>query len=143
MNKKKQWNDTIIGSTFEGFLPIFLIFAIWFYVVNKGTVNTVVLPTPEMVLRTLSTRIANGSLVSELGVSIGRVLKGYFLAGFFGIGLGILVGLSKNMQKLTEIIIQVLRPIPPIAWIPLVILWMGIGEGSKIFLIFLGGFSLI
>jgi sulfonate transport system permease protein len=44
------------------------------------------------------------------------------------------------MRNLTEIIIQVLRPIPPIAWIPLVILWMGIGEESKVFLIFLGGF---
>ena len=140
MIRKKQWNDTFIGSTFEGFLPIILLFAVWFYVVNKGTVNTVVLPTPEMVLKTLSTKLTNGSLISELGVSIGRVLKGYFLAAFFGIGLGILVGLSKNMQKLTEIIIQVLRPIPPIAWIPLVILWMGIGEGSKVFLIFLGGF---
>ncbi|WP_242871192.1 ABC transporter permease [Pseudobutyrivibrio sp. YE44] len=140
MSRRKQWNDTVIGSTFEGFIPIIFLFTLWIYVVNKGTVNTVVLPTPNMVLNTLSTKIVNGSLLAELGVSIVRVLEGYFLSAFFGIGLGILVGLSKNMQKLTDIVIQVLRPIPPIAWIPLVILWMGIGESSKIFLIFLGGF---
>ncbi len=140
MGKRKTWNETILGSTFEGFIPIVIIAFFWFYTTGTGKVNTVVLPTPIMVWNTLTTRILNGTLFSELLVSIIRVLQGYFLAAFFGIGLGILVGLSKNMQKLTEIIIQVLRPIPPIAWIPLVILWMGIGEGSKVFLIFLGGF---
>ncbi len=140
MSKRKTWNETFLGSTFEGFLPIVVIAFFWFYITGKGEVNTVVLPTPAMVWNTLTTKVLNGTLFSELLVSIVRVLQGYFLAAFFGIGLGILVGLSKNMQKLTEIIIQVLRPIPPIAWIPLVILWMGIGEGSKVFLIFLGGF---
>ena len=133
MSKRREWNETFIGSAFEGLLPIVVIAFLWFYITGTGEVNTVVLPTPAMVWNTLTTKVLNGTLFSELLVSIVRVLQGYFLAAFFGIGLGILVGLSKNMQKLTEIIIQVLRPIPPIAWIPLVILWMGIGEGSKVF----------
>ena len=140
MNNRKQLQNNIWVASFEGFLPIIVIAFVWTYITKLGTVNTVVLPTPAMVWNTLSAKIVNGSLFSELWVSIVRVLKGYFLAAFFGISLGVIVGLSKRMRNLTEIIIQVLRPIPPIAWIPLVILWMGIGEESKVFLIFLGGF---
>ena len=60
-----------------------------------------------------------------------------------GIAAGILIGLSEHAQRFTDLIIQILKPVPPIAWIPLVILWMGIGENSKVFLIFLGGFFTI
>ena len=57
--------------------------------------------------------------------------------------MGILIGLSKHLDRVTELIIQMIKPIPPIAWIPLVILWFGIGESGKVFLIFLGGFFTI
>ena len=140
MNKRKKWNDTFAGSLSEGLIPIALILVVWFWVVGSGNVNTVVLPTPKMVWGTFVAKFTTGVLLKELLVSLRRVLEGYFLSAALGIGLGILVGLSNHARKLTEIIIQVIRPIPPIAWIPLVILWMGIGEGSKVFLIFLGGF---
>ncbi len=77
------------------------------------------------------------------GSRCGRVLKGYLLAAVCGIAAGILIGLSEHAQRFTDLIIQILKPIPPIAWIPLVILWMGIGENSKVYLIFLGGFFTI
>ena len=140
MSKRKKWNDTFAGSLFEGLTPIILIMFLWFWVVGRGNINTVVLPTPKMVWGTFIIKLTSGVLSKELMVSIVRVLEGYFLSAVLGIGLGILVGLSNHARKLTEIIIQIIRPIPPIAWIPLVILWMGIGEGSKVFLIFLGGF---
>ena len=140
MSSTKKWTDTMIGSLTEGFIPIIIIVTIWFIAVRYGNLNTVVLPTPQMVWSTFTSKLVDGSLFGELLVSIIRVLKGYILSAVLGIGIGILVGLSQNFRQLTEIIIQILRPIPPIAWIPLVILWMGIGEGSKVFLIFLGGF---
>ena len=98
------------------------------------------MPSLGTVVDTFCTDLANGSLLLALGISIRRVLLGYLISALLGIGLGIIIGLSVHMQRLTNLVIQILRPIPPIAWIPLVILWMGIGEGSKVFLIFLGGF---
>ena len=53
---------------------------------------------------------------------------------------GIAIGLSKTLDRFTDLIIQVVKPIPPIAWIPLAILWFGIGEKSKVYIIFLGAF---
>ena len=87
--------------------------------------------------------IQNGELWENLGISVLRVLQGYLLASVLGIIAGILIGLSRHLDRLTELLIQIIKPIPPIAWIPLVILWFGIGESGKIFLIFLGGFFTI
>ncbi len=98
------------------------------------------MPSLGTVVNTFCTDLLDGSLLFSLGISIKRVLCGYLISAVLGIGLGIIIGLSVHMQRLTNLVIQILRPIPPIAWIPLVILWMGIGEGSKVFLIFLGGF---
>ncbi|MDO4490834.1 MAG: ABC transporter permease [Lachnospiraceae bacterium] len=109
----------------------------------SGRLNTVVMPSLGTVLQTFWDGITSGSLLLALGISIRRVLIGYVISAVLGIGMGIVIGLSKHMQRLTGLLIQILRPIPPIAWIPLVILWMGIGEQSKVFLIFLGGFFTI
>lgn len=129
-----------IGEWAESYLLILLIAVIWSAFGASGQMNTVVMPSLETVVHTFCTGIADGSLLLALGISIRRVLIGYLLSAVLGIGFGIVIGLSKHMQRLTNLIIQILRPIPPIAWIPLVILWMGIGEESKVFLIFLGGF---
>lgn len=135
--------ETKLGVWGESFLPLFILIGIWVLAGIGGHINTVVLPTFQMVADTFLSGIKSGSLVIQLAISIRRVLLGYFFSALLGISLGILIGLSKHMQRLTGLIIQILRPIPPIAWIPLVILWMGIGEASKVFLIFLGGFFTI
>ena len=120
-------------------LPVALIL-VWVGAGASGRLNTVVLPSFQTVADTLISGILNGKLLLALGISIRRVLLGYLISSVLGISMGILIGLSKHGQKLTGLLIQILRPIPPIAWIPIVILWMGIGEESKVFLIFLGGF---
>lgn len=98
---------------------------------------------PSKVGGTIISLIQSGELLENLGISVVRVLQGYLLASILGIVLGILIGLSNHLDRLTGLLIQLIKPIPPIAWIPLVILWFGIGEGGKIFLIFLGGFFTI
>jgi sulfonate transport system permease protein len=62
------------------------------------------------------------------------------IAAVFGLIIGIAMGLSKKAERFFEVTVQILKPIPPIAWIPLAILWFGIGEQSKLFIIFLGAF---
>ena len=137
---KKSFFESSIGSLIEGMLPLLILFAVWYVAADSGKLNTVVLPAPQTVWKIFVDMVVDGSLFEALGISIVRVLKGYFISAVLGIGLGIIIGLSHHMQRLTNLLIQILRPIPPIAWIPLVILWFGIGEGSKVFLIFLGGF---
>lgn len=124
----------------ESLIPVLALILIWVGADLKGNLNTVILPSFQTVVGTFVSGIADGSLLKALFISIRRVLLGYLFSSSLGIALGILIGLSTHAQRITGLIIQILRPIPPIAWIPLVILWMGIGENSKVFLIFLGGF---
>ncbi len=140
-NRKKVKNG--LFHSVESLFLIVLILIIWYAASETGNLNTILLPSPNTIGATLVKKIADKSLLIEIGISIGRVLKGYFCAVASGIFLGVIIGLSEHMHCMTKIIIQILRPIPPIAWIPLVILWMGIGEASKVFLIFLGGFFVV
>lgn len=129
-----------IGECTESILLLIIIAVVWSIWGINSQANTLIMPSLGDVVQTFCSDIANGSLLEAIGISLKRVLTGYVVSAVLGIGLGIVIGLSKHMQRLTNLIIQIIRPIPPIAWIPLVILWMGIGEGSKVFLIFLGGF---
>lgn len=139
-NRIGQWLDTRPGRYLESIFLVAVLLALWFGLALAGQLNTVLFPEPWIVWKTFINKITDFSLFQELGISLLRVLKGYLIAAVLGIVLGIIIGLSKHARRLTDLLIQIIRPIPPIAWIPLVILWMGIGEGSKVFLIFLGGF---
>lgn len=132
-----------IAFRLEYFILILVLLLVWIGMEKTGHLNTVVMPGLSIVWDTFCTKIRDGSLLEALGISLVRVLKGYGLSVVLGICLGTLMGLSKHVRRLSDLVIQILRPIPPIAWIPLVILWIGIGEGSKVFLIFLGGFFVI
>ncbi len=127
----------------ESIVLIIFMLVVWYIASETGSVNTILLPSPQMIIRTLFKKLTDGSLAMEIGISVGRVLKGYLCAVAAGICLGVVIGLSEHIHRMTKLIIQILKPIPPIAWIPLVILWMGIGETSKVFLIFLGGFFVV
>ncbi len=131
------------GYAAEYIALIVVIIAVWAIMGETGQLNTVILPTPGAIVETFVKLISKGTLLTNLWISVARVLQGYFIASVLGIVLGILFGLSKHLNRLTELLIQIIKPIPPIAWIPLVILWFGIGESGKIFLIFLGGFFTI
>lgn len=136
--KSARWLEKVEYTT-----PVLLLFVVWYFATASDKYEGVIFPSLTTVLDTLVYKVKDGSLLEALSVSLVRVLKGYTLAAVFGILFGIVIGLSSHVQRLTDFIIQVIKPIPPIAWIPLVILWMGIGEISKVFLIFLGGFFTI
>lgn len=120
-------------------LPV-MILCVWQLLFYAGYIRPVILPAPSQLALTFWTLLAGGDLIRHIGISILRVLEGFFIAAVLGLGLGTAIGLSKTLDRLTDLAIQVLKPIPPIAWIPLAILWFGIGEESKVYIIFLGAF---
>ncbi len=132
-----------MGYLAEYLALVFFILIAWVLIERQGNLNPVIMPAPAKIVKTFGSLISSGQLAANLLISVGRVLKGYLIAAVLGIVLGILIGLSRHLDRFTGLLIQILKPIPPIAWIPLVILWFGIGESGKIFLIFLGGFFTI
>jgi ABC-type nitrate/sulfonate/bicarbonate transport system permease component len=80
------------------------------------------------------------TLASHVAISLGRVLAGFALGATLGIALGIAAGWYRAVALLCRPFVEILRPIPPLAWIPVAIVWFGLGEPSKIFVIFLGTF---
>ena len=97
-------------------------------------------PTPAQVVRGFAELVRNGTLVQHVAASLMRVTIGYVGAVMVAIPLGVLMGWFPQIFYAVNPLIQLLRPISPIAWIPLAILWFGVGNLSPIFLIFISSF---
>ncbi|MFD2232555.1 ABC transporter permease [Phaeospirillum tilakii] len=118
-------------------LPLAL-FALWQALYALGAIRPILLPPPSQVVVAFVDLAASGELARHLGISLLRVLEGFAVAALVGLPLGVAIGLSRRLDHATDLLVQLIKPIPPIAWIPLAILWFGIGEGGKVFIIFLG-----
>jgi sulfonate transport system permease protein len=110
----------------------------WEAICTLGLVKPYLLPPPSEVVATTWALLINGQLPLHIAASALRVLEGFALAAAVGLGLGIAVGLYRPIATTFDLLIQLVKPVPPLAWIPLAILWFGIDEGAKIFVIFLG-----
>jgi sulfonate transport system permease protein len=119
---------------------VIVILAVWQGLSALGLIQPIILPPPTQVAIAFLELMKSGVMLRHIGISVLRVLEGFGIAALLGLGLGMAIGLSKTLARMTDLIIQVIKPIPPIAWIPLAILWFGIGEQSKVFIIFLGAF---
>jgi len=110
--------------------------ALWaaFTAVNArvGLVNPVLLPTPVEVGRVALDLGASGELARHFLTSLGRVAQGFGLAAVAALGLGVLVGLCVPLRLMTEPVIEFVRPIPPLAFLPMFLVWFGLGEASKV-----------
>ncbi len=122
---------------------VVVLIVIWSVLERIGFINPITLPAPETIFFTAASMLKDGSLEKQLVTSIIRVLEGYSLVSVLGITLGLMLGLSDRLRTKCDLIIQILRPIPALGWIPLAILWFGIDESSKVFIIFLGGFFVV
>jgi sulfonate transport system permease protein len=123
---------------YTGLLVVLII--VWQVASDRGLINPIILPSPLSIVQCFIALMRDGSLPKNLIISSKRVLTGYAISVIMALILGIWIGLSPRFKRMTDLIIQIMKPIPPISWIPLVILWFGIGESSKVFLIFIGGF---
>ncbi|WP_394792509.1 ABC transporter permease subunit [Rhodoferax sp.] len=111
---------------------------VWEAAARAGLLSLQVLPAPTKVLRTAWELVQAGRLVTDMGVSLLRAAIGFVIGGAIGFALGTLVGFSRLAEALLDRSIQMVRAIPFLALLPLVIVWFGVDEGSKIFLVALG-----
>ena len=119
-------------------LPVIIII-VWYILTNfLGIIPTTRLPGPIEVYQSACKNILNGRLLKDTINTIFKVFLGLGLAAVIGIPLGILLGSFKSLESFCSVVISVLRPIPPIAWIPFSILWFGIGMVPAVFIIFMG-----
>jgi ABC-type nitrate/sulfonate/bicarbonate transport system permease component len=94
--------------------------------------NPVVLPTPGDVLAVAVDSVRDGSLGRHVLTSLVRVVEGFGLAALAAVGLGVLVGLCGPLRLALEPVIEFVRPIPPLAFLPMFLVWFGLGEASKV-----------
>ena len=99
-----------------------------------------VLPSPTQASAAAWGQLRAGVLAQQVGWSLGRIAAGFALGAIAGVALGVASGWYAWLARLVRPIVDLLRPIPPLAWIPIAIVWFGLGEPSKIFVIFLGAF---
>ncbi len=119
-------------------LPIILII-LWYIICDVLIlVPSYMFPGPVEVVNAFIKLLVSGKLFRDVIDTLYKVLFGLFLAAVVGISCGIILGWFKKLERLCTLIISVLRPIPPIAWIPFSILWFGIGTAPAVFIIFMG-----
>ncbi|WP_426151721.1 aliphatic sulfonate ABC transporter permease SsuC [Pseudomonas sp. DC3000-4b1] len=118
-------------------LPVVML-ATWQLAVSAGWLSTRILPAPSAVLEAGVALVQSGDLWKHLAISSWRAAVGFAIGGSIGLGLGFLTGLSRWGERLLDSSVQMIRNVPHLALIPLVILWFGIDESAKIFLVALG-----
>lgn len=122
-----------------------VLIALWFLVTESGWVKPLFLPSPLAVwdkfMLALTEGVSNSTLWQHTLASIGRVFGAFALALVTAVPIGILMGVNRFVRGLFDPIIEFYRPLPPLAYLPLVIIWLGIGEFPKVFLIYLAIFA--
>lgn len=126
-------------------MAVLLVLAIWVVVTHLGLVKPLFLPRLETVwqafLDAVEGKIDGAPLTEHIAMSLFRVISAFLLAALIGIPVGLAMGLNPAIRAVLDPFIEFYRPLPPLAYLPLVIIWFGIGETSKILLIFLACFA--
>lgn len=120
-------------------VPIGLL-VLWQIVTALGVFDRSQMPGPLSVVTAGWQMLATNLIWSHIGISLWRVLSGFAIGGVLAVLTGLAVGLSRKVEDLLAPTLHAFRAIPSLAWVPLLILWMGIDEGSKVTLIAIGAF---
>ncbi|MBI1397910.1 MAG: ABC transporter permease subunit [Betaproteobacteria bacterium] len=132
MSQRRYWIFAAIGLL----VPI----AAWWLIATSGFVEKVFMPAPGSVWSRTMLWLQEDNLLADMGISIYRVTMGWALSAVIALPLGLLIGTFRPVQALLEPLTDFIRYMPAVAFIPLVMLWIGIDEGSKIAIIFIGTF---
>lgn len=133
--KSRKLRNALLGFV----VPIIIIIA-WYYSTTYTNMPQTILPSIKKVGETFLEMLKSGQLWGDLQISLSRVLKGFLVSAILGIILGAAMGMSEIVEALFMPIVTTIRQIPIIAWIPLIILWCGIGELSKVVIIVFASF---
>jgi taurine transport system permease protein len=130
-------------SLLLSFLTVVLVLAAWVLVTELGWANELFLPKPQAVwaafIKTMTKGYQGATLLQHVGASLYRILTAFALACLVGIPLGVLMGVSRDARSLFNPLIEFYRPLPPLGLYTLLVMWLGIGESSKLSLLFLAG----
>src|SRR5919204_7026184 len=105
--------------------------------------NPFLIPPPVEVIRTAIPMLASGEILADISISMTRILVGFLTGSLVGVVMGVLLGRIRLLHDLLDPIIELLRYLSPTAMIPIAVIWFGIGEMSKYFLIFWGTFFIV
>lgn len=130
---RRKWNHL-------GYISFAVILGVWWLVSAEKLVNPIFLPGPGVVFKSAVDLTRDGTLPDDILISLFRVYSGFLLAALLGVGFGIVLARSPLAYGLIGPVIEAVRPIPPIAWLPLIIIWLGIGEAARISVIVYGAF---
>ncbi|WP_158780882.1 taurine ABC transporter permease TauC [Pantoea sp. BAV 3049] len=125
---------------------LLVLLAIWWAVTALDLITPLFLPAPQQVLHQLLTIASpkgfmDATLWQHLAASLSRILIALLAAVVIGVPVGILMGLNETARGILDPLIELYRPVPPLAYLPLMVIWYGIGETSKILLIYLAIFA--
>jgi taurine transport system permease protein len=124
-------------------LTVCVVFALWFLVTSMGWANELFLPGPKAVwaafVKAMTKGYQGSTLVEHVGTSLYRILTAFALACLVGIPLGVLMGVSRYARAILNPLIEFYRPLPPLGLYTVLVMWLGIGERSKLSLLFLAG----
>ncbi|QPH54112.1 ABC transporter permease [Pontivivens ytuae] len=143
--KRTPWGRFVTRSSLTGMLTIVAVLLIWYLLTSvTGFVNEFRFPTPEGFVaafgRLAFDGYAGGTLVEQTLQSLWLVVTGFLTAIAVGVPLGFIMGYDKRAEAFFNPVFLLLRPIPPLAWIPLAIVWLGLSDASKIMVIFVSAF---
>jgi sulfonate transport system permease protein len=127
-----------IAQRYLSWLVPALLVLVWELLARFGALPSYVLPAPTKVVATGIALIQDGTLIPDLAISLLRAAAGFLIGGCVGFALGTAVGFSRIAGLLLDRTVLMLRAIPFLAILPLVIVWLGIGEGAKVFLVAFG-----
>lgn len=136
---RHAWDRPVV-RVIGGFLLPALIIIAWQVVTTTGLVAPYLLPSPESVVAAGVELAERGLLWTHIAISVQRVLLGFAIGSVIGLAIAGIVGLSRIGDVLLSPTLSAVRAVPSLAWVPLLILWMQIGEESKVTLIAIGAF---
>jgi taurine transport system permease protein len=121
-----------------GVLSVVAFVLVWQALVMVGLIDPAFFGSPETVANAAWKLIANDSLYKNVKVSAGRVLIGFALSTAVAVPLGLAIGVSRALKAAFDPVISIIRPLPSLSWIPLSMMWLGIGETQKYAIVFMG-----
>lgn len=127
-----NWKD----SRWSGVVFLVLLGLLWEAAGRGGWVHKLLFPPASVILSTFWDLLVSGEILRHLGVSLWRAALGYAAAAIFAIALGVAMGYWRRVYEACEILIELLRAVPPPAVIPLAMVFLGIGDALKVFIIF-------
>ena len=113
--------------------------AVWELAARLGPASAL-FPSPSGAVAEALARLPPATIAGHVVVSLGRIAAGFAAGAALGIAIAVAAGWYRTFGNLVRPVLELLRPIPPLAWIPMAIVWFGLGETSKVFVIFLGAF---